>query len=106
MQDAFYQEKSDVGTWPEIGYSAPGTASTNKSTYSSNVITFSGAETHNWIATPINALNDCTHSMSWQLNASVRNNDVQIADGTASASRPCLDLTASWSNLLKNNPTN
>ncbi|WP_458449391.1 hypothetical protein [Fibrobacter sp.] len=100
MQDAFAQEKQAVGTWPEIGYSAPGTAKSNKSKYESKVFEFSGAETHNWIAKPLSDLNDCTAaSGKWQLNATY-DTDVNIAKD-ASTVQDCLNLTASFDNLVK-----
>lgn len=104
MQDAYAQEKGAVGNWPEIGYSAPGTASTNKSEYTSNVFKYSGAATHNWIAQPKDAttkLNDCDNTEKWQLNSSITTSgEVKIEDGQSSPD--CKILTASWSNLLKN----
>lgn len=100
MQDAYFQEKQDVGTWPEIGYSAPGTAISNKSRYESNVFYFSGAETKGWIAMPKTKLNDCEPTGKWEMLASVNNGDVKIADQASSPH--CLELTASWKNLEKN----
>ena len=107
MQDAFFQEAGRVGTWPEIGYSAPGTASTNKSQYESQVFTFTGAAGVTWTATPKVDLNDCKASVNtdkWSLTAGVRNSDVSISDN--STSQHCKELTASWSSLFKNNATN
>jgi hypothetical protein len=103
MQDAYFQEAQKVGTWPEIGYTAPGTAGANKSTYASNVITYSGAATHSWIATPVAKLNECGDSgEKWQLDATTNGTpvDVKIADN--GTSKDCLDLTPSFLNLEKN----
>ena len=103
MQDAYAQEKAAVGDWLQIGYSAPGTAGTGKSTYTSNVFTYSGGETHNWIAKPTSAkLNDCETTEKWQLNSSINatNGEVKIEDG--GSSDDCKILTASWDNLIKN----
>lgn len=104
MQDAFAQEKLRVGTWPEIGYTAPGTASTGKSTYTSKVFKYSGAADSAWTAQPTGqALNDCkadNASYKWSLTARTSTNkDVTIAD--ASTHADCKVLTASWDNLIK-----
>lgn len=103
MQDAYFQEAQRVGTWPEIGYSAPGTRSTGGSTSASKVITYSGAETASWIATPIAKLNECgDDGEKWQLDASTNGTpaDVKIADN--GTSKDCLDLTPSFLSLEKN----
>lgn len=103
MQDAYFQEVQRVGTWPEIGYSAPGTAISNKSRYESSVFYFSGAATTSWQATPKAKLNDCgDEGEFWKLTASTNGTpaDVKIAnDGSATE---CLDLTASFLTLEKN----
>ena len=102
MQDAYAQEKAAVGHWLEIGYSAPGTSSDNKSTYKSNVFTYSGAETDGWIAKPTTAkLNDCETTEQWGLKSSIATNgEVKIEDDDTDAD--CKILTASWENLYKN----
>jgi hypothetical protein len=105
MQDAYFQEKQDVGTWQEIGYSAPGTAKSNKSKYESKVFVYTGADKAEWVATPVAALIDCARENAadaWKLKATAEGTpkDVKIADnGTAPH---CLELTASWSSLQKN----
>ena len=104
MQDAFAQEKLRVGTWPEIGYTAPGTATDGKSTYTSKVFKYSGAADSAWTAQPTGqALNDCkadNENYKWSLTARTSTNkDVTIAD--ASTHVDCKVLTASWDNLIK-----
>ena len=102
MQDAFFQEAGRVGTWPEIGYSAPGTASTNKSQYESQVFTFTGAAGVTWTATPKVDLNDCKTGGTdkWSLTAGTNNHDVSISDNGTTTH--CKELTASWASLQKN----
>ena len=100
MQDAYFQEKQEVGTWPEIGYSAPGTRMTDKSSYESSVFWFTGADTKGWNAKPKAKLNDCETTMGWHLLASKNNGDVKIEDQTSDPE--CLELTASFKNLEKN----
>lgn len=101
MQDAFAQEKGRVGTWLEIGYTAPGSASNGKSTYKSKVFTYGSADDSTWTATPNStALNECGTDKSWKLNATTSSNgDVTIADGGTDSE--CKVLTASWDNLMK-----
>ena len=109
MQDAYFQEKGDVGNWVVIGYSAPGEKG-NGSSYASNVFTYTGIETCggatacDWQAVPKTKLNDCTTSMKWKLTATSSGDNgsgaytaFTIADGQSSSE--CLALTASWSNL-------
>jgi len=110
MQDAYFQEKGQVGNWQQIGYSAPGEKK-NTYSYTSNVFAFSGNETCGgtttnaceWVAKPKTKLNDCTTAMKWQLNATNTNASGDIfekftlTDG--SSDNECLALTASWTSL-------
>ena len=113
MQDAYFQEKGQVGNWVKIGYSAPGQKH-NGSSYSSQVFQFEGAETCGdatttsctWVATPKTKLNDCTTSMHWQLNATNNGTAVDnvypnfVIANDASTDTECKTLTASWESLL------
>ena len=111
MQDAYFQEKGQVGNWVAIGYSAPGERK-SASSYASNVFSYAGNESCGkgtactWTATPKTKLNDCEPSASekWSLKATEYGTAVdnvypnfKIEDNTSSAD--CLALTASWSNL-------
>ena len=110
MQDAYFSEKGDVGTWVAIGYSAPGTKG-NGSSYASNVFTYTGDNTCGagtkctWTATPKTKLNDCTTSMKWSIKAETSGDNGSGAytaftlsdDGS---SGDCKALTASWDNLM------
>jgi len=108
MQDAYFQEKGDVGNWVVIGYSAPGEKG-NGSSYASNVFTYTGNDCGKgtactWTATPKTKLNDCTTAMHWQLSATASGNNgsgayTAFTIGDPGSSSDCLALTASWSNL-------
>ncbi|MBP5746826.1 MAG: hypothetical protein J6W63_00495 [Treponema sp.] len=103
MQDAYFQEVQRVGTWPEIGYSAPGTAISNKSRYESSVFYFSGAATTSWQATPKAKLNDCGDDGEfWKLTASVNGTPADVKIQNDGSATECLDLTASFLTLEKN----
>lgn len=109
MQDAYFQEKGQVGNWQNIGYSAPGEKK-NTYSYASNVFGFSGEETCGngtactWTAKPKTKLNDCTTAMQWQLSAVEYGTAVdnvwpnfKITEGTTNSE--CKVLTASWESL-------
>ncbi len=108
MQDAYFQEKNDVGDWTEIGYSAPGTGSSHS--YESNVFAYTdgGAGHNNWQAKPKVDLNDCKKSVgadAWKLTATANGASgtataFQIADASSGGSN-CKNLTASWDNLTR-----
>lgn len=109
MQDAYFQEKGQVGNWQVIGYSAPGEKK-NTYSYASQVLSYAGNETCGngtactWTATPKTKLNDCTTSMKWTLKATETGTEAdnvwpnfKIEDNTSSPE--CLALTASWTSL-------
>lgn len=100
FQDAYYQERRRVGNWTEIGYNAPGIWNRATSTSTSSIFNYTGADDVIWVATPINALNECTNLMSWKLKASVKNDDVKTEDGNSNPE--CLILTPAWPGLEKN----
>jgi len=109
MQDAYFQEKNNVGNWVEIGYSAPGTGSSYS--YESNVFNYSGSNTAgvgDWVASPKVDLNDCKKNTAnaWKFTATPDKTDgtataFAIADASA-AGNACKVLTPSWSNLTRN----
>ena len=112
MQDAYFQEKGQVGNWVKIGYSGPGQKH-NGSSYSSNVFQYEGEETCGgttttactWVATPKTKLNDCLTSMHWQLDATNTGTPVDdmypnfVIATNNSTDAECLALTASWESL-------
>ena len=108
MQDAYFQEKNNVGNWFEIGYSAPGTGSSYS--YASNVFNYSGSSTAgvaDWAASPKVDLNDCKKNTAnaWKLTGTANASDgtataFQIADASAGGAA-CKNLTASWNNLTR-----
>jgi hypothetical protein len=108
MEDAYFQEKNDVGDWTEIGYSAPGVGSSHS--YESNVFYYSDNNSDAWYASPKVKLNDCgpgsaggTH---WGLTATANASSTaaatafQIANASTGGAN-CLNLTASWSALTR-----
>ena len=102
MQDAYFQEKGQVGNWVQVGYSAPGEKK-NASSYASSVFQYNSTGA-NWTAVPKTKLNDCTTSMKWQLKA--ENVGTPIDDvypnftiSDDDSDDECLALTASWSSL-------
>ncbi|MBQ3839218.1 MAG: hypothetical protein II819_04620 [Fibrobacter sp.] len=110
MQDAFFQEKGQVGDWVEIGYSAPGQKH-NGSSYSSNVFQYYGntgdcgnGTACTWTAQPKTKLNDCETTELWSLKATeygtaVENVWPNFKIENNSSSADCLALTASWESL-------
>ena len=107
MQDAYFQEKNQVGDWTEIGYSAPGTGSSHS--YESNVFAYTDGNGDDWMADPKVKLNDCQAAAAgtgkWKLSATANATDntatsFQIADASTGGS-DCLNLTASWSSLTR-----
>ena len=109
MQDAYFQEKGDVGNWVVIGYSAPGEKGAGGSSYASNVFTYTGDDCGsgtacNWVATPKTKLNDCTPDMQWELTATASGDNgsgayTAFTIGIGTSDSECLALTASWDNL-------
>lgn len=83
MQDAYFQEKNNVGDWTQIGYSAPGTG--NSFSYESTVFKYSTtastveATTADWMAAPKSDLNDCpANSVGWKLTATKSDTDDKV----------------------------
>lgn len=99
--DAWAMEDSDpathTGDWPTIGYSAPGTGSSNN--YASNVITYTGAD-KSWQAVAVNDLNDCPGSTgTWKMQATVDGTSVFYADDNSTPE--CKNLTPAWTGLYR-----
>jgi prepilin-type N-terminal cleavage/methylation domain-containing protein len=112
MQDAYFQEKANVGNWVDIGYSAPGTKG-NGSSYASNVFTYTGNESCGgatacyWYAQAKQKLNDCQIGEGWKLDATAVNAGTDgnftaftIASNSSDTKPNCKALTASWDNLV------
>jgi prepilin-type N-terminal cleavage/methylation domain-containing protein len=108
MQDAYYQEKGDVGNWIQIGYSAPGTGSSFS--YASNVFTYTTTATTvestdaDWKAYPTDAaLNDCPSGSSsgWGLTASENTDGKSFSITDNGTNSLCKALTASWTSLIR-----
>ena len=108
MQDAYFQEKNDVGDWTQIGYSAPGTGSSHS--YASNEFWYHDDSKSEWYASPKHKLNDCAAGSAtgkqWGLKATDNGTNTtaatafEITDESAGGS-DCLNLTASWSSLTR-----
>lgn len=112
MQDAFAIEKDDVGTWKEIGYTAPGVKGDESSFASKNFTYKGGAVTSSattWQATANSKLNDCEQGHGWYIDASYEKQsastskagNVVYRDGS-STDDDCKALTSSWDNLFSN----
>ena len=105
MQDAYFQEKNDVGTWFQIGYSAPGTKNSAYSYYSTVFYYNNTDNTADWIAVPRVNLNDCEAGTenAWKMEASLNGTAGQaVAFGLVpSGDDDCLALTASWDGLSR-----
>lgn len=108
MQDAYFQEKNEVGDWTVIGYSAPGTGSSHS--YASNVFWYHDDNGKaGWYASPKTDLNDCKKGSAtgkqWGLLATANGSNgtatsFQITNASAGGT-DCLNLTASWSSLTR-----
>ena len=107
MQDAYFQEKNDVGDWTQIGYSAPGTGSSHS--YASNEFYYHDNSTSAWFASPKHKLNDCAagsaNGTQWGLSAAANGSNgtataFQITNASTGGT-DCLNLTASWSSLTR-----
>ena len=101
MQDAYVVEKGDaIGTWNQIGYTGPGTNGTVNSKGSAKSAAFEYSEADltdsgdNWVASPVNKLNDCTDAMSWKLSANQSNVKYK-----AGGNSECTGLTPAFSKL-------
>lgn len=99
MQDAYFQEKADVGDWVQIGYSAPGQKS-NASSYASNVFTYTSTGA-NWKAVPKQKLNDCEGTSEFWALSATKVDDGKFTIGDGGTATDCKALTASWDNLMR-----
>jgi hypothetical protein len=106
MQDAYFQEKNEVGDWAEIGCSAPGAGSFYS--YESNVFKYSGSADGTmpatWLAEPKQKLNVCSTEGKWALSATnsgdATDNIYPSFNITDGGSTPvCKALIASWDKL-------
>lgn len=101
LQDAYAAEMNDVGTWTEIGYTAPGQR-TDASNYSSKEFDYHGGD-GTWDATNKAQLNDCASAKNWELTASAgqdattKNNLMSIAVTINN----CAGLTPSFAALAR-----
>ena len=67
LQDAYTVEATNVGTWSQIGYNAPGTQAANGSSSNTNNFGYQDAISNpgtasakaTWTATALHKLNDC-----------------------------------------------
>jgi len=109
MQDAYFQEKNEVGNWVEIGYSAPGTGSSHS--YASNTFWYHDDNGKDeWYASPKQKLNDCAAGSAtgkqWGLaaltngTAQTAASSFQITDASATGTN-CKVLTPSWDALTR-----
>ena len=110
MQDAFAVEKGGIGSWMEIGYSAPGdnqnatsTTTTSGSYKTNNFVYYEGA-LGVWNAKAKTKLNDClTTSDGWSLtptyiSTGANEGSVNYTTGTENV---CTALTPSFKGLAR-----
>lgn len=113
MQDAFAIEKLAVGTWMEIGYSAPGDKKVSGAGGASQQYlsaNFQYDETAlGWAATAATKLNDCEKdTQGWTLTSTF---DGDPADGEGNVTYAtggtdeCLGLTPAFGTLVKGRET-
>lgn len=95
-------EKADgsLGTWFEIGYSAPGVGNSNS--YKSDNFEYDGSTAGHWKATARKDLNDCQKDSGiWEMVAtSDGGTNVYYANAATSVSQ-CINLTPAWSGLYR-----
>lgn len=92
-------EKATVGSWRDIGYEAPGSIASDKSSSATSVMGYTDGVT-TWTAVPSVPLNDCAANTAsaWVLTATPTNTGLTIAP---SGVQNCTDLTPSWANLAR-----
>ncbi len=111
LQDAYAAESNKLGTWTDIGYTAPGTKQASGS-FKSNVFEYSGelasatdltsdgaAPTGDeWKAAAQTALNDCPSGATWKINVTGKTTGVTY-ENTYSNASACKPLTPSFENI-------
>ena len=107
LEDAYVAEKSEIGDWQEIGYSAPG-AKANSSSFTSKEFRYvggkSGTTEATWKATNINKLDDCAAGTTgWELKATAGSGSTKgmmsVSDDGGDA--VCEALTPAFANLSR-----
>ena len=111
LQDAYAAESNKLGTWTDIGYTAPGTKQSGGS-FKSNVFEYSGDMTaatdlttegaaptgDEWKAAALTALNDCPSSATWTINVTGKTTGVTYVNGYSNEDA-CKPLTPSFENI-------
>ena len=111
LQDAYAAESNKLGTWTDIGYTAPGTKQSGGS-FKSNVFEYSGDMTaatelttegaaptgDEWKAAALTALNDCPSSANWTINVTGKTTGVTYVNGYSHETE-CKPLTPSFENI-------
>ena len=104
MQDAYAVESGKIGGWADIGYTGPGSNSTNWA--QSAIFTYTAIDVNGddagWQATPTTGkLNDCDANEVWTLNAQyISSGDQQGNVGyLATGDDDCTALTPAWDKL-------
>ena len=110
MQDAFALERSLVGNWTEIGYSAPGKKS-NASEFHSDNFDYTGVDPKHgtaavadaWKAENSKKLDDCGIGGSWALKITIgsSSNEGNVKYESVTSSPECGGLTPAFDNLAK-----
>ena len=111
LLDAYAAESNKLGTWTDIGYTAPGTKQASGS-FKSNVFEYSGDMTtttdltaegaaptgDEWKAAALTALNDCPATATWTINATGKTTGVTYVNGYSNEAA-CKPLTPSFENI-------
>ena len=115
MQDAYVVEKGDrIGSWQEIGYTGPGTNAVVNSKGSAQSAAFKYTESStsnggdNWVANPLQKLNDCDKTESWKLSAYIDNSSEGQSNVKykAGGDADCKGLTPAFEKLTDGRATN
>ena len=100
LQEVFFHNSHGIGTWKDIGYSAPGNGTTSSFVYKDCIqekisIQNSTESVTGWKATNTAKLNECTPHNSWIVIIDPQGeSEVHYREVVSSAD--CASLTSSW----------
>lgn len=100
LQEVHLHNSHDIGTWRDIGYSAPGNGTTSNFVYSECIqekIPLQGntESVTGWMASNTTNLNECTAQSAWAVAIDPKGeNEVQYRELVSSTN--CASLTVNW----------
>lgn len=102
--DSYAVEANTLGTWSKIGYTAPGATATGSSGSTANFkYTGSGStndDASDWMATALNALNDCVKGSTWTVTPfRDSNTGIVTYNAVMSNDAQCSTLTPNFKNF-------